>query len=1154
MKQLWKKDEEFYTEAYIYRAKSQNQSIIDLWGYEGYNETCYVNYHYKSSFENYIIKDKISNRGRFNYISKVVKLQCALRSYTNIEYHEQLSKEPRGKILEDRNQIKVEEALSYLMKTIQISKKYKNVDVHGIILEDRRKITHPYMIEQLVVREAIKIESPNCNYDKGTEDYEYYMKHNDLDKIDCKEAIELSNSGANIVLDVLRTLVKGIVEQRHTPTIEGEVIKLTNEDIEDMNKYLTDNYKDKYYVGPDYYWPNEEISELDFNSINHWGKKGSQWNYISSLFEEIKIGKITRTGNKFKRGAITFSTKVMSKVDNVKIIPIEKWRLTLQSNRNLEIVQAILKYLISTQLKSCQLKKCKKYSDYMGRYQSAYKKGYSNVSTIAKVLRWMHTNEKLRRYAKSLSKVKEEEGKREIGHIIKVSWSYAIIKLDISKAFDNVRWKSIKEIIMKDVIENNKWTEWVLTWSMIRDMYIGFWGIYTGKINPNNQSESYDESLDDERKPNPNYEDERNQETVFLTRRGVGQGTKLGPTIFNIVINHLINEQEELNRMQERGFIEIYGDDIYVQVLPKAKEIDHMIDIIADWIGKAGLKLNKDKTWVIYHEKIEGLDYYPVASKLNPVRVLGFNVGATIKETVEIVEEEIAVKLRTYKHVLNEDSSELSYKLAVFKEASRLIGEKLRPLARARVINEENTKGFIHRSLNIILGLKDEKWVARIFGLLPMAVQRQLVKGLRNMNKNLLDEHMKYKTMDFIPGHTRSHLGGGSWMVPTLTFYWYKVDPLIIFDTIAGIEHWTDILALVSEDWSRGRKLRWISHEYLTSINKALRWKNWDLKEDGKEERYVRFDSNHILEWDGTEEIREVLPYTIEHMKMFARWTEDSKLDDILSSMRGRYEEVIKGLVKDIEENENKYYDIVELTRDHKIVINGENHEFEIVDETIARRFLYERVKDEIVKIRSKSRNDDYKGRKTVKVFLECIKLRLSLSNRNDPETTGRTGALTTITWYDEIPTENNPNINKVIMGELTARKRVPYQAKEGIKEIKVSKMKIQNMYTELIGKSVILREGKYTQLYDNVYDRQIPLSWNRRMNFEQLNFETDVEHKYYDYDEMHKAVWMNRANKKKRVCMKLQRKINSENGAITKALIMERKKMNRTLENYTIY
>jgi hypothetical protein len=1116
MREVCQQDEAFYEKEYR-KKNNKDQSIIDLWGHDKFRNLWFRNYHYRSAFENIIIPDRIAYGGREIYISKVVKLQWALSCYSNLEYYEHLSKVQGDEILEDRNQIRVEEAISYLLKTISIDKKYNNSDVHGIILEDRRKITHPYMIEQLVLSEAVKEENKGGNYIVGMLEHRKYSNVDILvrNKIACNEAIEANGNGVNIVLDVYRALVEARWKEKRMPSVRENTIILSKEDIEGLETFLVKNHKGKYYIGPDYYWPNDEMPTLDFSNIKYWGEAKSQMAYIKAWFITEKISrkrelKISdRKGSIFKLGGITFRAKVMSKDESLRIVPINRWRLTLQANRNFEAVQAVLKYLISTQLKSCQKKKCKKASDFMGRYQTAYKKGHCKDSTIAKVLRWMYTNEKLERFDMYMSKMKEKEFK-DIGNIMYVAWSYAIIKLDIKKAFDRVKWNSIRKILMKEIITTNTCREWVLTWSMIHDMYIGYWEIYAGKVNPNEQLDSYDEVWNEDNKIHPTYKDNGSNETVYITRRGVGQGTKLGPAIFNIVINSIINEDKVLCNMQKRGFIEIYGDDIYIQVLPNAKRIDQTIKLVQNCIEKVGLELNVDKTAIIYYKEIEGWDKYAHAHKANPVRVLGFNVWGMIHEWVELAEEELRRKLEQYRHVLHEENVDLIYKMEVFKESARLIGDKLRPMIRARVLSENQVSGFINRSLNILLGLKEETWVARIFGLLPLTVQRQLVKGIRNTNYNLLEDYKNYGQMDFIPGHTRSHLWRGSLIIPTLTFYWYKVDPYIIYDN-NGIIHWTDILGLVSGDWSRGKRLKKLYHENSHANNKYLICRIWDKKEKG----LIRFDRNHILEWGGTHEIRQAMPYTIEHMRNFAKWSEERKDKDILKLYIQVVWNAIEDLLKGYEENKNKYYRIWNLKGDQiQCGLNDETWlapKFTSFEE--ARIALKERWRREHVNVRTYENNtgvNKYCSEEITYIFLNTLREGFTGWSRNDPTLLGRDGTYITTTGYvvDKPPPENVGENNWIFWAEKKNKKRVPELRKETRSEIKRSEGDMFDMYVTLVRRAAILINPYEMVKYDNCYDKQEPEKPDRRSTNWDKDLNKDVENIYYDIDELHK-IWV---------------------------------------------
>jgi hypothetical protein len=95
--------------------------------------------------------------------------------------------------------------------------------------------------------------------------------------------------------------------------------------------------------------------------------------------------------------------------------------------------------------------------------------------------------------------------------------------------------------------------------------------------------------------------------------RGVPQGSTLSPFLFDIFINNLVEKflENGLNFMN----ILLYADDIAI-LFKDETELLKLIEILNNWTIIYNLKINKDKSGILYLNKLkkygDQLSGYPI--------------------------------------------------------------------------------------------------------------------------------------------------------------------------------------------------------------------------------------------------------------------------------------------------------------------------------------------------------------------------------------------------------------------------------------------------------------------------------------------------------------------------------------------------------------
>lgn len=109
----------------------------------------------------------------------------------------------------------------------------------------------------------------------------------------------------------------------------------------------------------------------------------------------------------------------------------------------------------------------------------------------------------------------------------------------------------------------------------------------------------------------------------FFINRGVLQGSKLGPILFNVFINDLLNELDEAGLGAEIGPIRIptlgFADDI-VLISDCPKKLQALIDICQSWASRNGMAFNVSKCKVmVFNNPPKGVTFTLNNTKLKIV-------------------------------------------------------------------------------------------------------------------------------------------------------------------------------------------------------------------------------------------------------------------------------------------------------------------------------------------------------------------------------------------------------------------------------------------------------------------------------------------------------------------------------------------------------
>jgi hypothetical protein len=139
-----------------------------------------------------------------------------------------------------------------------------------------------------------------------------------------------------------------------------------------------------------------------------------------------------------------------------------------------------------------------------------------------------------------------------------------------------------------------------------------------------------------------------------LRTRGIKQGCKLSPTIFNIVINRVINQLNKVFNYQCRLNALFYADDALI-LAENAKALKMKINVAKNEMAKLGLKMNEQKCEIIVFGKRDGEVKEEMIAGIRVVKQIKY-LGVKIEDSRDIFSnytKEKINKARKYKYWIN---------------------------------------------------------------------------------------------------------------------------------------------------------------------------------------------------------------------------------------------------------------------------------------------------------------------------------------------------------------------------------------------------------------------------------------------------------------------------------------------------------------------
>jgi hypothetical protein len=183
------------------------------------------------------------------------------------------------------------------------------------------------------------------------------------------------------------------------------------------------------------------------------------------------------------------------------------------------------------------------------------------------------------------------------------------IKLDITKAFDSVRWEYLLNLMAKLGFPT-RWRDWIATLLFTSSSRILLNGVPSAPIKHG---------------------------------RGLRQGDPLSPLLFVLVIDplqklfDLATDLGYLSKLRGRAVtmrVSMYADDTAIFIRPTRQDIATLVDILKKFCDASGLKTNFQKSTVV-PIRCEGVDLdgilqdLPAARSHFPIKYLGLPLSNT---------------------------------------------------------------------------------------------------------------------------------------------------------------------------------------------------------------------------------------------------------------------------------------------------------------------------------------------------------------------------------------------------------------------------------------------------------------------------------------------------------------------------------------------